>query len=329
MILTRIVIGAVLIVVVLALVWADASLSVSPAPAEATPSTATSPALGQTLRLPSVIDYLLTHGAILTGVLAIVLTWGTVEMTRLARGAGHEPLRIWSGIAVAALALSPWIESGWSACSPQTDSGFWLTGPVLGLSVLVGFVLVLARARVEGAIGALASTTWLIVYLGLFGSFLVRLRTDLAGPLGSWAVLYVIAVVKFSDIGAYFTGVLIGRHRVVPTISPKKTAEGYVGGLVLAVVVSVVLAYLLGIISAYTGQPDRGMLLPLGRAVLFGVLMGLTGEVGDLLESLIKRDAQIKDSGSVLPAFGGILDIIDSPLFAAPLAWCLLMWWLG
>lgn len=327
MILTRIAIGAVLIVVVLGLVWADAGLAHAPA--------TTQPASDLSC-LRDVGRYLLTHGAILAGVLTIVVTWGTLEMVRLARGAGHEPLRAWSCVAVGVLVLSPWIESGLGRLGPGacwgvdlSGGGFWLTAPALALALLVVFVLVLARGRVEGAIGSLATTTWLIAYLGLFGSFVMRLRADLAGPVGAWAVLYFIAVVKFSDIGAYFTGVFFGKHRIVPTISPKKTLEGYLGGLVLAVVISVVLSYLLGIIGLSAEQPCRGMLLSPGRAVLFGLLMGLAGEVGDLLESLIKRDAQIKDSGELLPAFGGVLDVIDSPLFAAPPAWWLLTWWLG
>lgn len=272
-------------------------------------------------------DFLL-HGALMTAVLAIVVGWGVLEMGRLCRAAGFRPAAGWACLATIVMVGLPWLSitpvlGGRSSLGEWEVTGGWLA---ICVSVSVGWVLV--RGEPQGALSSMASTIWLIVYLGFLGSFASRLRMDMVGPIGSWLVLYFIAVVKFSDIGAYFTGVAVGRHRIVPKISPNKTLEGYIGGIVVAVVVSVALAWLVGIIVAWYEGLSGGRWLSAGQAVVFGLAMGVVGQVGDLVESLLKRDAQTKDSGSLVPTFGGVLDIIDSPLLAAPLAWWLLTSWL-
>jgi len=110
---------------------------------------------------------------------------------------------------------------------------------------------------------------------------------------------------------------------LAPSISPKKTIEGFVGGVVFSSVISLLLARLGAIIA-----PSEVMWLSTSRALVFGLVISIVGQVGDLVESLFKRDAKIKDSGALVPTFGGVLDIIDSPLFTAPVAWWLLMRWL-
>jgi phosphatidate cytidylyltransferase len=117
-----------------------------------------------------------------------------------------------------------------------------------------------------------------------------------------------ISVVKFSDIGAYTVGKIFGRHKFSPRISPGKTWEGIAGAIVIAVVASVIFARVFDIMN-------------IGTAVLFGVVFAFLGQLGDLAESMIKRDVQIKDSAKTLPGFGGVLDLIDSPLATAPLAY--------
>ena len=179
--------------------------------------------------------------------------------------------------------------------------------------VLVGFLVEMARFREpDGCVARLAVATWTVAYLGLLPAFLVDLRwwpmdEPLAGPT---ALMLVIFVPKCCDIGAYFTGRAFGKHRMTPMLSPKKTWEGLAGGLVLSMLVAVFL--------------NRTMAPILGddvRAAAFGIVVGLVGVLGDLAESLLKRDGGKKDAATMLPGFGGVLDVIDSILFAAPVAW--------
>jgi phosphatidate cytidylyltransferase len=126
---------------------------------------------------------------------------------------------------------------------------------------------------------------------------------------GHFYVLFLLLVTKFSDMGAYITGSLIGRHPLVPHISPKKTWEGFFGALAFSVGGG---CGLLAVI------PDRLGRLNYADAVILGLVLGFAAIVGDLAESLVKRSCKVKDSGRFLPGIGGALDLIDSILFTAP-----------
>jgi phosphatidate cytidylyltransferase len=117
-----------------------------------------------------------------------------------------------------------------------------------------------------------------------------------------------IFTIKSSDIGAYTLGRLFGRHKFSPKISPSKTWEGIAGAVIFAAIVAVIFSKCCGIMSWWS-------------AVIFGAVFAVLGQLGDLAESMIKRDAEQKDSANSVPGFGGILDIIDSPLATAPLAY--------
>ena len=134
-----------------------------------------------------------------------------------------------------------------------------------------------------------------------------------------FCLLYFILVTKCSDIGAYCVGSVIGRRRMTPQISPGKTWEGLVGGVILSVVSSLLLAY-------YWGEQLGGM--PLLRAALLGGVLSLGAVAGDLVESILKRDAGVKDSGHGIPGMGGVLDLMDSLLFNAPLMYLYLRYFL-
>jgi phosphatidate cytidylyltransferase len=139
---------------------------------------------------------------------------------------------------------------------------------------------------------------------------------------GSVAFLvYVIAMVKFTDIGAYFTGSFLGKHKMILWLSPGKTWEGLAGGLLTAAGVGVAGYYLA---SAY--DFDLFVNSPV-TAAFMGLTLGIVGQFGDLCESLFKRAAGVKDSGALIPQFGGVLDLLDSPLIAAPVAylWLILL----
>jgi phosphatidate cytidylyltransferase len=150
----------------------------------------------------------------------------------------------------------------------------------------------------------LALLVWITAYLGLLPSFLMQLRW-----LNVAALALGIFIPKCCDIGAYFTGRLLGRHPMAPVLSPKKTWEGMLGGLLLSAAAAVAINRPLSVV--------RGDL----AAAVFGLVVGGAGVLGDLAESMIKRDCRRKDASQMMPGFGGVLDVIDSILFAAPIAY--------
>ncbi|MHC4567301.1 MAG: phosphatidate cytidylyltransferase [Planctomycetota bacterium] len=143
-----------------------------------------------------------------------------------------------------------------------------------------------------------------IAYLGILSSFCVTIRVE----MGLWHLLMFVFVIKASDIGAYAIGTLFGKRKFSPRISPGKSWEGMGGAVVAASAVAIGFALSFGIMSWW-------------RAVIFGPCFAFIGQLGDLAESMMKRDAEQKDSGQKVPGFGGVLDIIDSPLVAAPFAY--------
>jgi phosphatidate cytidylyltransferase len=188
---------------------------------------------------------------------------------------------------------------------------------LFALVVLAAFCVEMATYREPGgAVARIALTVWVVAYLGMLPSFLAQLRWLPPAPAnpsrGVTAIALAIFVPKACDIGAYFTGRLLGRTPMTPALSPKKTWEGLAGGLALAILVAVALNYFFPVLSN------------VGLAAGFGFTVGVAGVLGDLAESLIKRDCRRKDASQVVPGFGGVLDVVDSILFAAPVAY----WWL-
>jgi len=147
-----------------------------------------------------------------------------------------------------------------------------------------------------------------IVYLGLLSAFCVAVRID----FGLWPFLMFVCVIKTSDIGAYTAGKLFGRHKFSPLISAGKTWEGMAGAVVVAVIVAVLFAVSSDIMSWWL-------------AVVFGFCFAFIGQFSDLAESMIKRDAEQKDSANNVPGFGGILDVVDSLLLSAPFVYLFFM----
>ena len=176
--------------------------------------------------------------------------------------------------------------------------------PVL-LATLVGVMSVplLSRAPLEQSLRDGALTLFGVLYLGLTLGMLSMTRLL---PQGEWLIFFLLLVTWASDTGAYYVGTLFGRHRLAPTISPKKTVEGLVGGLIGAIIV----AYA----ARWWFLPELSGL----DCLILGTLLTLTGLWGDLAESAMKRSVGIKDSGGILPGHGGMLDRLDSLLFTAP-----------
>jgi phosphatidate cytidylyltransferase len=215
--------------------------------------------------------------------------------------------------------------ANWLPHLPGAPAGLadpWqLIGGTFAAIVLSAFIREMAVFREPGqATTRIAMTVCIAAYLGLLPSFFVQLRwleygPDQAGdvPRGTLALALAIFVPKFCDVGAYFTGRFLGRHKATPVLSPKKTWEGFAGGLATSVVTALVIH---GLGPVFPGG-DLAWL----SAVAFGLVVGLVGIFGDLAESLIKRDCQKKDASQVMPGFGGVLDVVDSIVFAAPVVY--------
>ncbi len=174
-------------------------------------------------------------------------------------------------------------------------------------AICVVIFLIQFTKRDNRAVLSISVILFGLVYVAWFSSFFIRIRTM---PLGTelfrkQLVAYLILVGKSGDIGAYFIGTKLGRHRLIPRISPKKTVEGMLGGLLVSTVVSWSCISFLPSFSA-------------SRLLILGFALGVLAQIGDLSESLIKRDCAAKDSGKTLPGLGGLLDTMDSLLFCAP-----------
>jgi len=271
--------------------------------------------------------------------LALMLSWlSTEELLDMLNKRGRYPLPwvVYGGaLLTVVLASMPvfWPEA---ASHPAIGRLGWLA---IGLT---GGLLLAFAAELQRYGGPWQSTLNLglsmlvIAYIGGLMGFIVQLRllgsgsSGNDGRLGMFALVSLIATVKMSDTGQYAVGRLFGRHKLSPVVSPGKTWEGAVGGLVFAI----------GTAWFIFGWPARQMvdapkgLLPLtesaiggARVVCFAVAVAAAGLLGDLTESMLKRDAEVKDSSTWLPGFGGVLDLLDSLLVAAPVAY--LFWALG
>ena len=252
-------------------------------------------------------------GAGLLILLLILLPLATEEVARLFTAENVRPYRFISAAGSGSLALHAFMTQF------PTFQGVAASS----LAFIIVFVMLFAALRrawtqqTEGAIVHMAGTVLSTLYLGGLAWFLMALRVkhsfNTNGVQGSTTILVMILlVVKFTDIGAFFGGKAIGRHKLIPWLSPGKTWEGLICGILIA-----------GLVGAAFGPWINPPVYPLPwwKGFIFGMVIGGIGQLGDLLESLMKRDAQVKDSGSLVPGFGGVLDIIDSPLLAAPFAY--------
>jgi phosphatidate cytidylyltransferase len=180
--------------------------------------------------------------------------------------------------------------------------------------VMVAFLSESIRYEKPGeTMATIAGTLLGVTYVGLLASFLIQMRW-FEGPYhGLLPVAFLFATAKGSDTGAYTIGRLAGRHKLWPSLSPNKTIEGALGGLAFGVAGAVGVAALArNVLTVPT--------LSWAAALGFGLVVGATAQLGDLMESMIKRDCERKDASDTVPGFGGVLDVLDSPLFAGPVA---------
>lgn len=280
---TRLLTGIVLIACLLGIAWVDARI----------PPIAIRP--GAEL-----------HGVLFLGIASMLLAPVlALELTRMAQGAGA---RTSAGVCAIAATLGCLSVAGAGWAESPRQLALLLALPPLAAVALTAIVATRGQ-RVDGIGGACAFATLSYSLIGLsLGSWVaLRSATD------AWTLAAVILVVKSSDIGAYFTGHAIGRHKLIPWLSPGKTWEGFFGGMALAVGVGAGL-------GAWAGLPA----IDLRTGIALGAVMGVVGPFGDLLESALKRGAGMKDSGRIIPGMGGLFDVLDSLLLAGPVAWLII-----
>lgn len=213
------------------------------------------------------------------------------------------------------IVIEQWIGFGVGMVIPLSIFlGFEPTrGWELFLMVLTFLALVLLQLRRDDSSQTLVGVSTAlfgIFYVSWCFSFLIKLRF-MQGPGlpgGEWLVAALILITKSGDVGAYVVGSMIGRHALIRRISPSKTWEGAVGGLLFSMAAAAVLK------PVFVNVPWE-------RLLFLGLLLGVLGQLGDLSESMIKRDCQVKDSGRLLPGMGGVLDVLDSLLFTSPICY--------
>ena len=246
--------------------------------------------------------------------LMVILPAAVQELATLFAAERVRPYRL-----IAALGCGALIGHAFATQFPEFREeaaptlAFIISGVMLGAALARA-----AQKQTQDAIVHMAGTVLATLYLGGLAWFLVALRVKGTDHVrGSTVLLLMILLcVKFTDIGAYFGGRALGRHKLIPWLSPGKTWEGLFFGLLTAAAVGAVCA-------VWIDHPRRGYAMPWWKGAIFGAVIGGIGQAGDLLESLMKRDAEVKDSGKLIPGFGGVLDVIDSPLLAAPFAYLL------
>jgi phosphatidate cytidylyltransferase len=248
----------------------------------------------------------LPRGLIMFAVALAVLPVAALELSAIFHAQGIMT-RPWLTAAAAMLGLTL------SYAVPQdTDAVTAIAIVASGLcGVFVAALFIFSRQHnVQGVVAGAGAVMFAAVYLGLLAGFLLALRRGHS----AWWIVGVIAITKTCDTGAYFTGRSIGRHRLIPWLSPGKTWEGLFGGIMAAMAA--------GALLAWASHPllSAGDHVPVDVGLVAGLLFAVVGQLGDLTVSLFKRGAGMKDSSQLLPGLGGVLDVLDSPLMVAPVA---------
>jgi phosphatidate cytidylyltransferase len=246
-------------------------------------------------------------GWYLTAVVALFLSLAAWEYVNLFRLGGFKPAVVLVVGGTLMLLIG------------RNISGFKDADWMISLIILLGMTYHLVayeRGRDQAATD-FGVTLSGVLYIGWFGAYFISLRNL---PDGIWWILVVLPAVWFADSGAYFIGSRFGRHKLSPRLSPKKTWEGYFGGIVVAVVLTTLLVV---IWQAVMGT--NSVITPL-RGALVGLVMGVFPTLGDLGESMIKRQVGVKDSGKLLPGHGGAFDRIDSWIWAVMIGYYMILW---
>ena len=250
----------------------------------------------------------------LMGIMVALFTLiGSIEFLALTREAPGRECRNWGFIVCAGFLLYILLQVLGSPGAFRHDDFRPEVGGVL--LVTMGSFCLRLRFPIEGDASVKAVSLALLgfVYVPvLFGGFIIRLALyPQEVSSGFWLILLVVVVAKFTDMGAYLVGTLMGKHKAIPHISPAKSWEGYIGSLFFAIGGSFAVHALSGDGLSWLSWP---------HVLGLGLVVAIAAMVGDLAESILKRSLQVKDSGQILPGIGGVLDLIDSLCFALPAA---------
>jgi len=254
------------------------------------------------------------------------------EFLKLTESYGVHPLRVPTYIFVALFFLLLAVSAGGDTPQLWTIKFVLSLGFAAAIAPFLFLTIAMPRGQLSGAYPAAAASAFAFVYVALPLGMLVQLRQQAAGAI---YLLYLLLVVWAGDIFAYFVGCSLGRHLMAPRVSPKKTWEGAVASLAASLVVGILLFDHASRISSellrwgMITRPDGmyGLDTPaMWPTIFLTTALNVAAQLGDLVESLIKRGAGVKDSGTILPGHGGMLDRIDALLFAAPVLWYYAAW---
>ncbi|MCE5187531.1 MAG: phosphatidate cytidylyltransferase [Planctomycetaceae bacterium] len=237
------------------------------------------------------------QGTILTILAVLLAVPAQLELARLIRQKGMHPFVEVTLPATILLAAAPFLNQ-----LNNSDILAYLLFVPAG-ALIACFAMQAIRFGTEGTIGNVGASLLSVFYLGFLSMFIVAIRVE----WGPWVLMFFVFTVKASDIGAYTVGKLFGKHKMTPRISPGKSWEGLGGAVLFGMIVSIGISTFCDIMSFW-------------ESAIFGGIFGVLGQMGDLMESMLKRDAAVKDSSAAVPGFGGLLDVIDSPLATAPAA---------
>ena len=232
--------------------------------------------------------------------------FGTWEFYGLLEAGGMPVSKKWGTASGLAFIVATWFHMTGSVSND-------LLWSVLLLVVVSNFFRILAYPNLRKGLESCMGTILGIVYVPLLWSFVVRLFLDGDLSKPGWAAFYVILCMKLADSGGYFFGTRFGKHKLAPTISPKKSWEGLAGGVVFCLVANI--AWML----VSRGRINSAISLSWGHALVLSLLFPIVGTLGDLVESMFKRAVNVKDSNTMVYGLGGILDMVDSILFTAPM----------
>jgi phosphatidate cytidylyltransferase len=270
--------------------------------------------------IPAVVGVVWWGPSSVVAVLATAVVLLTLlEFFALGERAGMHGYRIWTGLCAVAIYFTQWyataqqahdLAGGLRIVRESEFAQFFSTEIILFIFILGATAIVLfGRKPVEESFRALAVSAAAMLFLVLPFSSVIRIHS---APDGRKLLLFTLVLVWVGDTLAYFVGRSIGRFRMTPHLSPKKTWEGAIANLLGSVMVAVI--------------AQRWMEIPLRHLIFMAALANIAGQMGDLLESAYKRSAGVKDSGTLLPGHGGMLDRIDALILAAPVVWYYFNW---
>lgn len=249
--------------------------------------------------------------------LLVVSALGLLEFYRLLDKAGIPSFRILGVVGGSALISAAFfsvqritVESAATGFNRTLNTGEWEWFVLYGILLAI-FLRQFPRKNDERSLATIACTLLGILYVPFLFNFITRLAFTWGLDTGRMMVLYLVVVVKGTDMGAFAVGSALGRHKMVPRVSPGKTWEGCVGGVLCGVLAS-------GLFHWLSNGTIGGIPAHASHALVLGVLLAVVGTLGDLVESLLKRATGAKDSSALVPGLGGLLDVLDSLLLSAP-----------